>query len=146
MDNHGKDCAGCGVCLKQKHRLISYKYPKTTNSRYVELYGKSIESLEPKKDKVKQNFDYDKIRQSIRENNQQGDDSLERLRVLEKYSTTNKRVAVKEHGPEHQAKSAKMPDQTQMVPVGCFFGNTSYGQSFIGTDGPVNPKAIVPTE
>ena len=31
-----------------------------------------------------------------------------------------------------------------MVKVGCFFGNTSYGNQFIGIDGSVKPQSIRP--
>ena len=35
---HDKTCAGCVVCLNQRKKILSFKYPKSVKSRYVELY------------------------------------------------------------------------------------------------------------
>ena len=123
--------------------MISYKYPKTINSRYVELYGKQIENLDIKPvEKI--NYNYDKIRETIRTSNPSEQASLERSKALSKYVTTNKRLAAREPGRDHIGKSTKIPDRNVELPSGCFFSNTSYTNNFMGTDGPVKPSAIRP--
>jgi hypothetical protein len=74
--SHDKDCAGCGVCLNQRRKLLSFKYPKSVKSRYNELYAPHRPSHQNRQTmsfdqnnnlgrKLPQ-FNYDRLRQDIR--------------------------------------------------------------------------------
>ena len=61
-------CSGCVNCLKQQHKFIQFKYPKSIKTRYVELFRTNtpgMNSVSNKVVKVKQliskpvTFNYD---------------------------------------------------------------------------------------
>jgi ferredoxin-like protein FixX len=130
LRNHSQNCPGCGNCLKQMHKLLSYKYPRSINSRYMELYREHKNANEYFQ---KNNFNYDRMRQQIKNINPETTSSLERKKDLQKMETTNKRMIhkdKKEIDSFNIGKSAKREDCTLRVPIGCFFGNTVYTNQF----------------
>jgi len=66
LTQHQKICTGCRKCLKQEHKTISFKYPKTLNTRYNEQFAESIK-VSDLFATPKQNFNYDRIRQIFKD-------------------------------------------------------------------------------
>jgi len=64
LASHSNNCMGCRICLKQEHKTISYKYPKTLNTRYVEQFPATVNEMF---NTPNQNFNYDMIRQKLKE-------------------------------------------------------------------------------